>query len=234
MKEKKDLLSFLISYIIFFVYSFIFFNSIFISIFLSFFLSLIFKNLIFELLDSREYKNKRILFREFLDIFNSNVISGENFYKSMKNTQKEMYAIFPEEEFINKNIKRINLDIDNGKNITEALLNFKYNMQLEDVDIFVDTLIIAIKSGINLSDVTQLSKDMLSENISLDIEISTIIDNSKREFIIMMILPLIVLIMTTVTTQRNTEFIEYIIRIPIFIIFIFSFYLGNKIVNLEV
>lgn len=234
MKEKKDLLSFLISYIIFFVYSFIFFNSIFISIFLSFFLSLIFKNLIFELLDSREYKNKRILFREFLDIFNSNVISGENFYKSMKNTQKEMYAIFPEEEFINKNIKRINLDIDNGKNITEALLNFKYNMQLEDVDIFVDTLSIAIKSGINLSDVTQLSKDMLSENISLDIEISTIIDNSKREFIIMMILPLIVLIMTTVTTQRNTEFIEYIIRIPIFIIFIFSFYLGNKIVNLEV
>lgn len=234
MKEKKDLLSFLISYIIFFVYSFIFFNSIFISIFLSFFLSLIFKNLIFVLLDSREYKNKRILFREFLDIFNSNVISGENFYKSMKNTQKEMYAIFPEEELINKNIKRINLDIDNGKNITEALLNFKYNMQLEDVDIFVDTLIIAIKSGINLSDVTQLSKDMLSENISLDIEISTIIDNSKREFIIMMILPLIVLIMTTVTTQRNTEFIEYIIRIPIFIIFIFSFYLGNKIVNLEV
>lgn len=231
---NNKFISYLISVLIIFLYSYVFFYSIIISVVLCILISIEFHKIFEDFLNKKDIRLKRIMFREFLDIFNSNIISGQNFYNSLKTTSVEIKNIFQENTYIISYLDLLVKDIDNGKMIEQSLLIFKERSKLEEVDIFVDSLIIAIKSGIDISKITNNSKKMLSENISLELEISTILDNSKKDFLIMSILPLIILVLLNITSIKSLDYIDYIIRIPVFIIFIFSFYLGNKIVNLEV
>lgn len=234
MKDRKVYISYLISFILLALYSYIFFFNTIISIILAGLLSIKFHNIIYEILNISNIRQKRLMFREFLDLFNSSIISGNNFYNSLLYTSREIKNIFNEEKFIIKYLNELILDIDNGNSIEDSLLNFKKKSNLEDINIFIDSLIIALKSGIDISKITTISKDMISENISLELELSVISNNSKKEFIIMSILPLIILLVLSMTNSNNLSLIDYIIRMPVFILFIFSFYIGYQIVNLEV
>lgn len=234
IKDKKILLSYLYTFIVIFLYSYVFFSNIIISIIISAFISLKFYEVIYEFLDKMDLKSRRIMFREFLDIFNTNIISGHNFYDSIRKTSIEIKSIFDDNKYLIRYLDEFIIDIDNGNSLEISLKDFRDKLEMEEATIFIDSLIIGIETGINLSSITRISKNMLSENISLEFEIDTIVDNSKREFLIMTILPLIVLIMTNLTSNSELEILDYIIRVPIFAMFMLSFYFGNKIVNLEV
>lgn len=233
-KDKKIILSYFYTFIVIFLYSYVFFNNILVSIIISTFVSLKFYEIIYEFLDKMDIKNRRLMFREFLDLFNTNIISGHNFYESIRKTSAEIKNIFDENRYLIKYLDELIFDIDNGNSLRYSLKDFKRKLDMEEADIFIDSILIGIETGINLSDITSISKNMLSENISLELEIDTIVDNSKREFLIMTVLPLIVLLMTNFTSSSEMSLVDYIIRIPIFAVFILAFYFGNKIVNLEV
>lgn len=232
--NKKLIISYVASFTIFFIYSLIFFKNIFISIFLSTIISFKAYSIIFQVLSRNDLRTKRLMFREFLDIFNTNIIVGNNFYNSLKNTSIEIKNIFHDSIFIVKYLDDLILDIDNGNSIIDSMIKFKEKCKLDEVDIFVESIIIAVKSGLDISKITDISKNMLTENISLELEISTLVNNSKREFIIMTVLPLIILFLINSSTNQSLNFTDYIVRIPVFVLFLFSFYIGDKIVNLEV
>lgn len=232
--NKNTTISYFISFIIFFIYSLTFFKNIFLAVLLSLIISLKAYLIVFQILMKNNLRTKRLMFREFLDIFNTNIIAGNNFYNSLKNTSIEIKNIFYEKIFIVKYLDNLILDIDNGNNIIDSLLNFKEKCDLEEVDIFVESIIIAVKSGLDISKMTDVSKDMLTENISLELEIATLVNNAKREFLIMTILPVIILFLVNFSNTQVLNFTDYIVRVPVFIIFLFSFYIGYKIVNLEI
>lgn len=231
---KKIYISYLISFVIFLVYAYIFFNNVLVSIVISAIVSLKFYTIIYNIFSKNHEKTKRIMFREFLDIFNTNIISGQNFYNALKQTSLEIKNIFHEKVFIVKYLEELVLDIDNGANIIESLNIFKNKCDLEEVSIFVDSIIIAIKTGLDISDMTNISKDMLTENIALELEISTLVNNSKREFLIMTVLPIIILFLVNQNTANSLKLIDYIVRVPVFLVFLSAFYIGNKIVNMEI
>lgn len=232
--NKNTTISYFISFIIFFIYSLTFFKNIFLAVLLSLIISLKAYLIVFQILMKNNLRTKRLMFREFLDIFNTNIIAGNNFYNSLKNTSIEIKNIFYEKIFIVKYLDNLILDIDNGNNIIDSLLNFKEKCDLEEVDIFVESIIIAVKSGLDISKMTDVSKDMLTENISLELEIATLVNNAKREFLIMTILPVIILFLVNFSNTQVLNFTDYMVRVPVFIIFLFSFYIGYKIVNLEI
>lgn len=232
--NKNTTIAYFISFIIFFIYSLTFFKNIFLAVLLSLIISLKAYLIVFQILMKNNLRTKRLMFREFLDIFNTNIIAGNNFYNSLKNTSIEIKNIFYEKIFIVKYLDNLILDIDNGNNIIDSLLNFKEKCDLEEVDIFVESIIIAVKSGLDISKMTDVSKDMLTENISLELEIATLVNNAKREFLIMTILPVIILFLVNFSNTQVLNFTDYIVRVPVFIIFLFSFYIGYKIVNLEI
>lgn len=234
MINNKKLISFFISFIIIFLYSFCFFHNIIVSVLISVLLSVKAHEIFKSMLDRNSIKQKRIMFREFLDIFHTNIISGQNFYNSLLLTSKEIQFIFQENIFIIKYLNEMIMDINNGNKIENCLIDFKHKSNLEEINIFVDSIIISIKSGIDISRIVENSKNMLTDNISLELEMSTIVENSKRDFIIMCLLPLIVLITISLTSATSFTIIDYIIRSGVFLLFVFAFYIGYKIVNLEV
>lgn len=98
----------------------------------------------------------------------------------------------------------------------------------------MDTLAISIEKGIELNRVIGNSKEEINTKISTELEIDILIQNSKREFIIMIILPIIVLFTLNSTLDTSLTFSDYLIRSFGFLIILFSFYIGHKIVNLEI
>lgn len=231
MNNKRK--SIFLTSIIMFIYLQIFFDKFFISLIIAPILSIKFSSIISNVFINNDKKEKRIIFREFLDIFNTNIIAGNNLLFSLKNTYSELKNLFSEEAYLVRSLQEALIDIDNGESIDSSLYKFRRKSNLEEVSIFIDSLIIALNSGIDISKISENSKESLSRNISLELEIDTIVNNSKKEFLIMIILPLIVLVLLNNNINAEITFADYIVRIPVFILLLFSFILGEKIVNLE-
>ncbi len=226
--------SYIISIIIFFIYLQVFFNQILISLIIAPIISIKFSNIIMNLFNDKDIKQKRIIFREFLDVFNTNILAGNNLLISLRNTHTELKTLFNEDNYIVIYLEELLIDIDNGKSIEDSLKIFEKKSKLEEVSIFIDSLIIAINSGIDIFKISNISKDALTQNIALELEIDTIVNNSKKEFLIMTILPLVIIVMLNASINEKITFADYIVRIPVFIVLLVSFVLGEKIVNMEI
>lgn len=232
--RKDRIFSYFLAFCISYLYSYVFFRNFIISLVFGFVISAKSYNIIYSQFLNSKKKLNRLVFRELLDIINSNILSGNNFINSLKFSVNEINNIFSDNNPIIEKLKISISDIENGNSIEKSLLNYKKELKIKEVDIFVDSIIISLESGINISNIVSNSKDMLSENISLELELNQIINNSKKEFFIMAIMPLIILIVLSTTNPRTLNLIDYVIRVPIFVIFLFSIFLGYKIVELEV
>lgn len=226
--------AYIISTIIFFIYLQVFFNQIFVSIIFAPIISIKFSKIIMNLFQNKDIKQKRIMFREFLDIFNTNILAGNNLIISLRNTHLELRSLFNEGNYIVEYLKDLLIDIDNGESIENSLRKFEKKSKIEEVSIFIDSLIIAVNSGIDISKISNISKDALTQNIALELEIDTIVSNSKKEFMIMTMLPLVIIVMLNISINEQITFADYIVRIPVFIVLLLSFVLGEKIVNMEI
>ena len=232
--DRVKMKSFIITYIIIFLYAYIFFEKIILALLIAFFATFKLYTIVYEYLTRLNFKNKRIMFREFLDILNSNLISGQNLYQALDNTRLELKNLFSIDSEIVILTEKVLEDINNGFSMEDALLDFKNNINLEEANIFIDSLLISLESGINVSEVTYNAKEILNENISLELELSTITDNAKKEFLIMCILPMFVMVILRMNNPGKLTYIDYLIRFPIFNLILLSFYFGNKIVNKEI
>ena len=226
--------AFIISTTIIFIYLQVFFDKVLVSIIFAPIISIKFSIIILNLFQNKEIKQKRIMFREFLDIFNTNIVAGNNLLVSLRNTHLELKSLFNEANYIVQYLKDMLIDIENGKSIENSLKIFEKKSEITEVSIFVDSLIIAVNSGIDISKISNISKDALTQNIALELEIDTIVSNSKKEFIIMTMLPLVILILLNNSINEQMTFADYIVRIPVFMVLLFSFLLGEKIVNMEI
>lgn len=174
------------------------------------------------------------MFRDFLDIINSSIISGDNFQIALAKTNSDIRGLYNEDELICVSTNKLVNDIESGMYLDQALENFSNSFNLEEVRIFSQTLSLGINSGMNTQRIIEYSKDAISDQINTQLEIDSAIDSSKRELIIMILLPLVILSLLTLTNLSKPSLGEYIVKFIVFFIIIISFYLGNKIVDLEV
>lgn len=226
--------SFILSFIIFFLYALIFFQNIAIAIILSMIISLKSKDIFANLFERRSLRYRSLMFRDFLDIINSSIISGYNFQVALAKTNLDIKGLYNDEDLICRCTDQLLNDIESGLYIDQALEKFSNRLDLEEAKIFSQTLFLSINSGMDTQKIIENSKDSITDQINTQLEIDSAIDSSKRELIIMIILPLVILTLLTLTNLSRPSFGEYIIRFIVFIIIIFSFYIGNKIVDLEV
>lgn len=177
---------------------------------------------------------KRDMFRNFLDVLNASVASGSNFYQSIKDSTIEMSSFYSAKEFIVIELNNLLSNIDNGYTLENALELFRLKMDFEEASIFIDSLKIGLKSGMDIKEVIRNSKFSINEQIIVENEISLSLNNSKREFIIMIVLPIVILFLLNKTDARVLNFVDYIIRSVVFFMVILSIYMGEKIVKLEI
>ena len=232
--EKHEIVSFMITFVIFYLYSEVFFQFFPLSIGLAFFVSLRFYKFFDSIYTKREMNKNIEVFREFLDIFSANIQAGQNLYYSLKNTDQELAYFFSGGTRVTQALKECCGAMDSGQSQQEALLDFAEKVQIKEAKVFVDTLLIAIESGISIKEITKNTKDALSEQIEIELEVGNHIDSSKREFIIMVILPIVILLALKFTNESSIGLIDYLVRVPVYLMILFAFDLGQRIVHMEV
>ncbi len=233
MNHKNLIISFILSFLIFFLYSFVFFGNVLISLCLSLALSFKFKTLFLDYFEKKDQYKKRAMLRDFLDILNSSISSGKNFFESLKDSREELNSFYGTQELIYKELNTLILNIENGHRMNYALECFRDALKLEEADVFVDSLIIGLASGMDINELIENSKFAINEQINVENEIANSLNNSKRELIIMMVLPIIILFMLKRTDLRALTIIDYIVRTIVFAVIIIAIYIGEKIVKLE-
>lgn len=225
--------SYVLSIFLIFLYTYLFFNSIIFSFILSLLLCIKVKDIFLDFFNQKDKKLRRIFFREFLDFLNTNIVSGNNIIYSLKNTAVEMENIISSNNIFILKIKEILLDIENGETIENSLIKLANFIDIEEAKIFADSMKIGMEAGMNIAEIINISKNTLIESITLELEMETIINNSKKEFIIMTVLPLIIMFMLQYFMNNKLSYIDYIVRFFVFIIFLFSFYIGKRIIDME-
>ncbi len=234
MKNKSLVYSYFISFIIFFLYSYSFFRSPIISTIISSILSLKFKDLFLDFFEKKDLIQKREMFKNFLDVLNSSISSGKNFYQSILDCEQEIKSYYGKNELITREISKMISNIDNGYSVEEALELFKKELDFEEADTFVDSLKLAMSTGVDIKEIILNSKLHLNDQIEVENEISISLNKSKREFIIMIILPILILFLLYRTNFKNLTLVDYIVRAIVFVVITFSIHIGQKIVNLEI
>ncbi|MDO5027101.1 MAG: type II secretion system F family protein [Tissierellia bacterium] len=177
---------------------------------------------------------KRTMFKNFLDILNASVSSGKNFYQALLDCQEEIVSYYGRNDLITKELLRLISNIDNGISMENALVSFKEKLDFDEASIFVDSLVLAMSTGVDLRELILNSKHHLNEQIQVENDISLSLNNSKREFIIMIILPILILFLLQKTDLKSLTLVDYLIRSLVFFVINFAIFIGDKIVNLEI
>ena len=215
--------------------SILFYNSVLVSLFFFPFIIIYLKyinNVYVE-------KNKEILLGEFLDflkILKSNLYANYSLENSIINSycelQKSTDNNFKILNYINNIVKGINLKIS----INELLLEFKSNLNIEEIDEYIEAVIIVKKTGGDIIKVTNNMIDIVTNNIENKKEIETILAGKKMEFRIMILVPFIIVFYLRITFNGFLDglygnFFGLIIMSAALFIILISYFIGVKILK---
>ena len=219
--------------------SILFYNSVLVSLFFFPFIIIYLK----YLFDKKQYrsnsKNKEILLGEFLDflkILKSNLYANYSLENSIINSycelQKSTDNNFKILNYINNIVKGINLKIS----INELLLEFKSNLNIEEIDEYIEAVIIVKKTGGDIIKVTNNMIDIVTNNIENKKEIETILAGKKMEFRIMILVPFIIVFYLRITFNGFLDglygnFFGLIIMSAALFIILISYFIGVKILK---
>lgn len=238
--KDKNIIYMIITCIIIFLCAYIVTN----LLGLSFFLSLLGFSLPKMISNNRIEKRKNIINMQFRDALNSIVSSlkaglsiNSALIKCSQDLEK-LYSLIKDKPMLDEFIL-IKNDLNMGLSVDEALIKFMKRMKLEDIDDFVNSVIIVRQKGGNLVEVVENVAKMINDKIEIRKEIGILVTSKKFEARIMTILPITTIIFLSFFARSYIEplYQSFIGKVFIFIGFIFlvvNYFVANKIVNIEI
>lgn len=189
-----------------------------------------------QLKDKRK-KELRLQFRSFLESLAISLSSGNNMTDSLISSAKDLKIQYSENAYIVTEINEILAGIQNNIAIEDMLKSLGERSQIEDIKNFGVVFETCHRAGGNMKDVVRRTSDIIGEKIEIEAEIDTKLTSNKTQFMAMMVVPVILMIMfrlmsTTFAAGFATFTGVVAITIAIFI-FICSFLLGQKILNVK-
>jgi tight adherence protein B len=187
-------------------------------------------------------KNKRekallLQFRDFLDSLNSSFSAGKNPNDAIKDAYADMQMQYGENALLTKEIYIISKGIDNGFNLEELFNNFGDRSNIEDIKNFSDTFSVCYRMGGNLKRVISETQSIINDKILIEMEIETIINSSKNNMNIMMVIPFVIMPMMKSfgnAGDGTNGAMDMAIKFIVLAIFITAYLIGKKITDIKI
>lgn len=177
-----------------------------------------------------------IQFRDMLESVSSSLGSGRNVKDAFLGAYTDMKAQFGENAEIVQELLIIRNGIANNINMEVLLQDFAKRSHDENVQNFADVFSVANRRGGNIRQIIYETKNVISEKITVEQDIQTVISGKKNELNIMMVLPLIV-VNQTKAMQGNTAsdlVFGFVIKLIAFAMFLAAYMIGRRIMKIEV
>lgn len=190
------------------------------------------------------YKNMRLeqikkqltlQFRDLLDSINSSVSAGKVISAAFVDAEKDMEMQYGVDSPIYKELRIINLGVLSSRNIEELLLDFGLRSGIDDIISFANVFAIANRRGGNMKTIIGETKSILCDKIDIEQEIHTMVNASKNELNVMMLMPLLVVpMMSSFSSETDNPAIDIAVKIFGIVTFVIAYIIGRKITDIKV
>lgn len=180
-------------------------------------------------------RNKLIMqFRDMLDSVTSSVSAGKVTQAAFVDAEKDMRVQYGEDSYIYRELRIINIGVANGGIIEEILMDFGRRSGIEDIESFANVFMIANRRGGNIKSILTETKSILCDKIEIEQEIATMVGATKNQLNIMMIMPLIIVPMSSSFTEGADNGVQNIlVKLVALGAFILAYVIGRKITNIK-
>ncbi|MBD5544092.1 MAG: kinase [Lachnospiraceae bacterium] len=177
-----------------------------------------------------------IQFRDMLGSVSTSIGSGKNVVNSFNDAYQEMQNQFGDSSYIANELKFIITGLQNNITIENLLMDFGERSAQEDIQSFAEVFSVANRRGGSIRQIILDTKNVISDKISVELEIQTLISGKKNELNIMILLPLIVVsqVNTMMAETSGFDIITFIVKIVAIAMFVFAYFIGQKIMDIRV
>lgn len=188
------------------------------------------------MLNKKRKENLVIQFRDMLGAVATSIGSGRNIPDSFQDAYVEMKQQYGENACIVEELSSILSGLRNNINIEALLTDFANRSHQEDIQSFADIFKVANRRGGSISQIILETKELISDKISVELEIRTMISGKSNELNIMIILPLIVVSQLNgmMNTQGGNIFLMIGVKTVAIMMFVGAYCLGKKIMDISV
>lgn len=186
-------------------------------------------------------ERQKRLRRQFVDLLDSlatSISAGKNVPSAFEAAREDLMMQYQPDDFIVQEVDNIINGIRNNIDIGSMLLNFGERSGIQDIRTFGRVFETAYSKGANLKDVIRNTHLIISSKCEIEEEIETKVTSSKNEQNLMLIMPVLLIAMIKMSDSdfaANFTSPSGILTTTIAVAaFIGSYFLGKKILNIEV
>lgn len=196
---------------------------------------------IFTLEQTFYEKKKRILknqFREMILSLATNLKAGYSPENAFLETYTDLIHLYGKNSTIVYELETIKKGLFVNLSLDKLLGDFEKRCEIEEITEFVDIFNLAEKTGGNLVDIILVSSNTISEKISVDEEISVMVQAGKMERQIMMGIPFLIILYIELTNHDffvplYHNFAGVLIMSVCLLVYLFSVKISGKIISIR-
>jgi tight adherence protein B len=185
-------------------------------------------------------KELGLQFKEALYALSSSLMAGRSLESAFKEALKDLSLLYPNPQiYIIQEFTYISRRLDMNVTIEDALADFAQRAHLEDIDSFVDVLLISKRSGGNIVEIIKNTSTIIGDKLQIKQEIDTLLAEKKFEQKILNVMPIAMLLLLTWSTGDymgpvfTTFFGKLMMTIAVLLLGL-AYYLSKKIMTIEV
>ena len=189
-----------------------------------------------DYLKEKRLKNLLYQFRDMMESLTASYSAGKNTEGAFQDACADMINIYGEKADIVRELRWIVSGLYNGMNIDSLLMNFAMRSHLDDIESFATIFEVSSRYGGNLKEVVGETRSIINDKIETEMEIRTLLTANKNELNIMMVMPFVIMLMISgmgdMSIVQNTPG-NVLIKCGVLLLFGVAYYMGRKIVDIE-
>lgn len=239
MTKKEKLFYIIIAAIVLFFIGYIFYHNVILSFLLAF-LSLKFPDIRTKQIIEKRKQNLTTQFKDMLYAVASSLSAGRSIESALKEALNDMRIIYPDNDTdIMKELEYIVRGIEMNEPVEKMLMQFAERSHIEDVENFTDIFTTCKRTGGDLVQVIKSTSQTIGDKIEIKQEIETLISGKKFEFRILLIMPVALILLLSMTTADYMQpvfdtVIGNVVMTVAIILFGIAYFIGKKIMDINV
>ena len=189
---------------------------------------------------AKRHRELTLQFKDMLYSLSSSLSAGKSIESGLKESLQDLRIIYPDDEtYIIQEISYIVRGVEMNETIENMFSQFAERAHNEDIDNFVDIFRTCKRTGGDMIQVIKSTSQTIGEKIETKQEIETMISGKKFEFKALMIMPVFLILILSVSSADYMApvfetFIGHAVMTVAIIMFAIAYLVGDKIMSIEV
>lgn len=239
MTRKEKIMYTLIAAAVLFGVGYIFYHSIILSALLMLF-AVKFPAIRTKQIIQKRKRDLTVQFKDMLYALSSSLSAGRSVESGLKEALNDLRIMYPDDSTdIMRELEYIVRGVEMNETVEDMLEQFSERAHIEDIENFTDIFRTCKRTGGDLVQVIKSTSQTIGDKIEIKQEIETLISGKKFEFRILMIMPIALIVILSITTYDYMQpvfetFMGHAVMTVAIAVFGAAYFIGQKIMDINV